>query len=68
MVNSTIPISPAGRIVCMHALDSKIRELSGQLQYYLATSAGQYVDRDWAQQQELLIGTLTTDLNHLRND
>lgn len=68
MANSTVQISPAGRIVCIHTLDSKIRELSGQLQYYLTTTAGQYVDLDWVQQQELLIATLTADLNHLRND
>jgi len=68
MVGSPIPISPAGRIVCMFALDLKIRELAGKVQYYHATASEPYFDHEWVQQQELLIKTLTDDLNHLRDD
>jgi hypothetical protein len=63
-----MPLSPAGRIVCMYALDAKIREMNGQLAYYRTTAADPYIDHEWIRQQELMIEMLTNDLACLRDE
>lgn len=68
MTGDAIPLSPAGRITCIHALDTRLREIGGQLAHYRTTTREPYVDHEWIRQQELLIELLTTDLAHLRDD
>ena len=63
-----MPLSPAGRIVCMYALDAKIREINGQLAHYRTTAADPHVDHEWIRQQELMIEMLTNDLACLRDE
>ncbi|MDD4355948.1 MAG: hypothetical protein PHN98_01750 [Smithellaceae bacterium] len=68
MSPTTIPISPTGRIVCMAQLDIKIREIRGEINYYLATVNPSYVDREWIAQRRELVRQLSEDLQHLRDD
>jgi hypothetical protein len=68
MSSTTIPISPAGRIICMNQLETTIREYLGEINYYLATVNPSYVDREWIAQRRELVRQLSEDLQHLRDD
>lgn len=52
----------------MAQLDIKIREIRGEINYYLATVNPSYVDREWIAQRRELVRQLSEDLQHLRDD
>jgi len=52
----------------MAQLDIKIREIRGEISYYLATRNPDYVDQEWVAQRRELVRQLSEDLQHLRDD
>lgn len=68
MGDETIPISPIGRVVCMHAVREKLSQTQGALAYYQTVTAPHLQDHEWIVQQDLIIEALTYDLEHLSND